>query len=326
MSGKMDQKTRLNLFNTLLRIRLTEQRIAKNYSQQKMRCPVHLSVGQEAVAVGVCSQLLDSDYLISTHRAHAHFLAKGGDLKSLISEICGKSSGCSRGRGGSMHLIDLNKGILGTTPIVGGSMPIAVGAAFKVALKNENRLVVLFFGEGSTEEGVWAECLNFASLKKLPILFICENNFFSVYSPLEVRQSQERDRVKIAEAHGLFSKKENGNDLEKVVELAKAGIDHIKQGLGPVYLEFDTYRHLEHCGPNEDDHLNYRDPEITNFWKNNCPLNIYQKKLLNLNLLNSSLIEEMKDKINKELDEAFDSVDRESMPVFKEAEEEIYAK
>lgn len=322
----MNSNIKLELFRMLLRIRLVEEKIAEKYSEQKMRCPVHLSVGQEAVAVGICSQLNESDYLVSNHRAHAHYLAKGGNLNKMIAEIYGKRSGCCKGHGGSMHLIDLEKGILGTTPIVGGSMPIAVGAAFKIFLKNEDRITVLFFGEGSTEEGVWAECLNFASLKKLPILFVCENNFFSVYSPLNVRQSKDRDRVKIARAHGILSKKGNGNDLEEVYLLAKDTINQIRSGKGPVFLEFDTYRYLEHCGPNEDDNLNYRNAIDIDYWKKNCALKNYQKKISHQALLNNELLRQMKEQISSEISLAFQMAESEEMPLFNEEDEDVYAK
>jgi TPP-dependent pyruvate/acetoin dehydrogenase alpha subunit len=238
----------LSLYQEMLRIRLIEEEIAKRYSEQKMRCPVHLSIGQEAVAVGVSAHLTPEDYVLSTHRAHAHYLAKGGSLKSMLAEIYGKKTGCSLGRGGSMHLVDLSVGFLGSTPIVGGSLPIAVGVAFASKLKKENRLTVVYFGEGSTEEGVFMEALNFAALKELPILFVCENNLYSVYSPLEVRQNEKRDRAGIAEAHGIKTWSGDGMDVEKVYKIAGPAVEAAR--LGPVYLELSNYRYREHCGPN----------------------------------------------------------------------------
>lgn len=254
----------------LLRIRLIEEAIAERYEEQKMRCPVHLSIGQEAIAVGVCSHLRKDDYAVSNHRAHAHYLAKGGDLKRMLAEIYGKKTGCSGGRGGSMHLVDLSVGFLGSTPIVGGSIPVGVGAAFSSKLRKEDRLVTIFHGEGATEEGVFAECLNFAALKKLPILFVCENNFYSVYSPLNVRQPIERNISFIAEAHGIFSLKGDGNNIDEVIALAEKGCTHIRMGHGPCLLEFSTYRFREHCGPHCDP---YQPKDEVAFWKKRDPIN-----------------------------------------------------
>lgn len=283
------------LYFDMLRIRRVEEAIASRYPEQKMRCPVHLSIGQEAVAVGVCKTLLQTDQVISGHRAHAHYLAKGGDLKKMIAEIYGKATGCCKGRGGSMHLVDLEKGMMGSTPIVGGSIPVGVGLAFATALKKENRVTAIFFGEGSTEEGVWAESLNFAALKKLPVLFVCENNFYSVYSPLHVRQPAERNRIAIAAAHGLYTDEGDGNDVEEVYEKTQTAVQRIREGKGPAFVEFTTYRYREHCGPNFDNHIGYRTQEEASFWEERCPLKRYQE-------LHDANIETQ---ISQEIEEAF---------------------
>ncbi|MCH9627860.1 MAG: Acetoin:2,6-dichlorophenolindophenol oxidoreductase subunit alpha [Chlamydiales bacterium] len=254
----------------LMRIRMIEEAIANRYHEQKMRCPVHLSIGQEAIAVGVCSQLTARDYAVSGHRAHAHYLAKGGDLKRMLAEIYGKQTGCCLGRGGSMHLVDLSVGFLGSTPIVGGSIPVGVGAALGAKMKKEERLVVVFLGEGSTEEGVFAESLNFAALKHLPVLFVCENNLYSVYSPLDVRQPPARSITYLAEAHGVFALKGDGNVLDQVITLTEKGVNHIRTGHGPCLLEFSTYRFREHCGPHIDP---YQPEKEVEFWKQLDPLN-----------------------------------------------------
>ena len=157
----------------MLRIRRIEEAIAKRYTEQKMRCPIHLSIGQEGVAVGVSETLNDDDFIMSTHRCHAHYIAKGGNLKKMISELHGKKTGCSLGRGGSVHLVDLSVGMMGSTPIAGGSIPIATGLAFASQLKNDKKITVSYFGDGATEEGAFSESLNFAALKNLPILFYC---------------------------------------------------------------------------------------------------------------------------------------------------------
>ncbi len=265
------------LFHKMLRIRLIEEAIAERYATQQMRCPVHLSIGQEAVAVGVCEALSQEDYVISGHRAHAHYLAKGGSLKRMIAEIHGKEAGCCKGHGGSMHLTDLEAGVIASTPIVGGSIPVGVGIAFASLMRGENKITTVFFGEGATEEGVWAESLNFAVLKKLPVLFLCENNFFSVYSPLHVRQAASRDRGAIAKAHGLYVDCGDGNDVREVYQKTTKAVNHLRNGLGPVFLEFTTYRHREHCGPNFDNHIGYRCPQEAKEWENKCPIMRYKQ-------------------------------------------------
>ena len=167
----------LDMLRAMTRIRMVEEEIAKRYPEQQMRCPVHLSIGQEAAAVGVCSALQSTDWAFSGHRNHAHYLAKGGNLKAMLAEIYGKATGCCGGKGGSMHLTDQNAGFIGATPIVGSTVPIAVGAALTAQREGNGRVVVVFLGDGAMEAGVVHESLNFAALKKLPILFACENNF-----------------------------------------------------------------------------------------------------------------------------------------------------
>lgn len=308
----------VDLYKEMLRIRLIEESIAKRYHEQKMRCPMHLSIGQEAVAVGVCKAVLSTDYLISNHRAHAHYLAKGGSLKAMIAEMYGKVTGCSLGRGGSMHLIDRSVGMYGSTPIVGGSIPIGVGLAFATSLKQEKNITIIFFGEGSTEEGVFLESLNFAALKNLPVLFVCENNFYSVYSPLHVRQPDRRDRAAIARAHGILAKTGYGNDVEEVHSLAEEAVISIREGNGPVFLEFDTYRHREHCGPNFDNDVGYRTQEEFLSWEKKCPIKLQAQRVdtdresISLPILN-------------EIEEAFAFAEQSPFPHFDIEKETPYA-
>ena len=193
----------LELLRSMTRIRMVEEEIAKRYPEQQMRCPVHLSIGQEAAAVGVCAALQPTDWAFSGHRNHAHYLAKGGNLKAMLAEIYGKATGCCGGKGGSMHLTDQASGFIGATPIVGSTVPIAVGAALTAQREGKGRVVVVFLGDGAMEAGVVHESLNFAALKKLPILFACENNLYSVYSPLDVRQPNQRTISDLAAGHGV---------------------------------------------------------------------------------------------------------------------------
>ena len=291
----IDRKKR---FYKMLRIRMVEEALAACYSDQEIRCPMHLSIGQEAVAVGVCSALKREDAMMSAHRAHAHYLAKGGDLKKMIAEMYGKKTGCCGGIGGSMHLVDLSVNMYGCTPIVGGTFPVAAGLAFADWMDQKKRLTAMFCGEGMTEEGVFFETINFASLKELPILFICENNLYSVYSPLSVRQSEKRHLTKIVEAHGITTFKGDGNDLDEVYAISQKAVAYIRAGKGPCFIEFSTYRWREHCGPNYDNHIGYRTEEEFETWKELCPI---RRNLESLDVDEAA----MRSEIQQEIDEAF---------------------
>lgn len=321
----MNIEIRRQLLWGMLRIRMVEESIAERYSEREMRCPVHLSIGQEAVAVGVCAALLPDDYLMSTHRAHAHYLAKGGSLTAMIAEIYGKLGGCSSGKGGSMHLIDLSVNMLGSTPIVGSSMPVAVGTAFGSWMKGETRVTVVFFGEATTEEGVFAECLNFASLKRLPIVFVCENNLYSVYSPMSVRQSPARDRVALAKAHGMFGATADGNDVVAVYDLAQDAVRRTRAGEGPSFIELATYRWREHCGPNYDNEIGYRTPEEFETWRARCPLERYQAALERERAVTPDDIATVTATIRQEIDAAYAAAKASPAPPLEELLTHVYA-
>ena len=238
---------KIQLYKEMLRIRFIEEAIANEYSKQEMRCPVHLSIGQEAIAVGVSALLSKHDLALSAHRSHAHYLAKGGDLKLMLSELYGKETGCAKGKGGSMHLFDLEAGLIAAVPIVGSTLPIGVGVAWQMVRKQIPGIVVIYFGDGATEEGVFSESLDFASLKNLPVLFVCENNLYSVYTPIELRQNPLRKISQISKAHGIASKTGDGNNVEKVCSLTELAIEYIQDKREPYLLELSTYRWLEHC-------------------------------------------------------------------------------
>lgn len=314
-----------NLYKKIYKIRQVEKKISEVYKEQEIRCPVHLSIGQEAVAAGVCESLTKNDEIISTHRSHAHYLAKGGNLNNMMAELYGKKKGCAMGLGGSMHLQDSSAGIVGSVPIVGSTIPIGVGMSFysKYFLKNEN-ITAIFFGEGATEEGVFHECINFASLHNLPILFVCENNFYSVYTQLKKRQSNKRNIKKIVQANGIESYSSYGNDALKVYLLAKKSIEKIKKKKRPIFLEFKTYRWLEHCGPNWDDHLNYRPKGELKKWLAQCPLKKFKKKIVtNFNKL--KMVNNLEKKINAEIIRAFNFAKRDKFPKKSIIEKYIYS-
>ncbi len=291
------------LLYDMLRVRLVEEKIAALYPEQEMRCPVHLCIGQEAVPVGVCSTLTMEDLVLSNHRAHGHYLAKGGNLKAMFAEMYGKATGCCQGRGGSMHLIDLKVNFLGSTPIVGGSIPVATGVALAEKMRNTSRMTVAFFGDAAVEEGVFHESLNFAALKKLAILFVCENNLYSVYTHLKERQPV-REISELAAGHGVKTMKANGNDVFAVKDVACEAVDLLRRGEGPVFLEFPTYRWREHCGPNFDNDLGYRTPEEFEEWKALCPIARLKSFALKEEILDQGQISRMEKEINTEIEAA----------------------
>lgn len=313
-----------DLYLRMLRVRAIEEAIATRYAEQEMRCPVHLSIGQEGPAVGVCAALGAGDYVMSTHRSHAHYLGRGGALKPMLAEFYGRAAGCSVGKGGSMHLIDMKVGFLGATPIVGSTIAIATGAAFGVRLRGEKRMVVAFFGEGSTEEGVFHEAMNFASLKKLPIVFVCENNLYSVYSPLSVRQPV-RPLAALARAHAMKALKGDGNDVVATLRLAEKAIKHARSGAGPVFLELNTYRWREHCGPNYDNDIGYRTEAEFQKWKKRDPLARCEKKLAAAKAFKAGELEAAKARFQAEIDEAFAYAKACPYPDKSELLTEVYA-
>lgn len=316
----------LSLYKQIFRIRKIELKISEEYSNGEMRCPVHLSIGQEAPAVGICSNLKKEDLILSSHRSHAHYLAKGGDLKAMISEIYGKKTGSARGKGGSMHLSDLNSGIIASIPIVGSTLPIATGVAWSNKLRKKNNIVVVFLGDGATEEGVFQESLDFASLHNLKILFVCENNYYSVYSPLKFRQNAKRNLIDFTTSLGLDSFRLNGNDVKNIYKYSNKIIKKIKVKNKPAFILLDTYRWLEHCGPNYDDNLNYRPKNELKLWKKKCPLKKISNFLIKEKLLNKKKIEQIENNIDNEIHEAFIYAKKSDFPKKKELNEHIYAK
>ena len=312
------------LHYSMLRIRRIEEALAQRYLEQEMRCPMHLCIGQEAIAAGVGAALKISDKIFSNHRAHGHYLAKGGNLHSLIAELYGRSSGCCGGRGGSMHMIDLDVGFMGATPIVGGTVPLAVGSAWASKLQRKPDVTVIYFGDGCFEEGVVHESLNFAALHQLPILFVCENNDFSVYTRRNERQP-ERPIHQVASAHGIKTAFGDGNHIELVFDLTTQAIGDLRSGNGPWFLEFSTYRWREHCGPEFDDHLQYRTPEEIEHGKVACPIDRFEKNSLQSGWLTISDIEEMEKNIETEINESFASALADRKPTLDDARAYVYA-
>jgi len=315
----------LRLLESMVRIRMVEEAIAAHYPEQQMRCPVHLSIGQEAASAGVCAALRPDDLAMSGHRSHAHYLGKGGDLPAMIAEIYGKATGCCQGRGGSMHLVDLKAGFVGAVPIVGSTIPIATGLAFADRQLKRDRVTVAFLGEAATEEGVFHESVNFASLHQLPIVFVCENNLYSVYSPMSVRQPAHREVWQLAAGHGVAAHQGDGNDPLAVYALARAAAAHARSGQGPVFLELKTYRWREHCGAGFDNHIGYRTEAEYLAWRERDPIENFERRLKASGEFDVLRHEQFKARVETEIADAFTAAQRAPFPAGASLMSYVYA-
>lgn len=320
----MKAATPLQLLHAMRRIRCVEETIAARYSEGTMRCPVHLSIGQEGPAAAVGAALRPDDYAVSGHRAHAHYLAKGGDLPAMIAEIYGKVTGCARGKGGSMHLVDESAGFMGSTAIVAGTVPVGVGLAYGIKLQGTDRVSCIFLGDAVAETGVFFESLSFAVLKKLPTLFVCENNLYSVYSPLRVRQPANRPIHSLAAAMGANARYCDGNDVRASHAMTVEAVRAIRAGEGPQFLEFSTYRWREHCGPMYDNDIGYRTEAEFLEWKAKDPILRLEGALLDERVLTSGEIDAMQSEIDREVAAAFDFAQNSPFPEPSEAFSDLY--
>ena len=314
----------LRMHRDMLRMRMVDENIEERYAEQEMRCPVHLSIGQEAVAVGACHALRHTDRVFSTHRCHAHYLAMDGDLKAMLAEIYGKAAGCTGGRGGSMHLTDSDKGMIASVPIVASSIPLAVGAALADQIDGKKNVSVAFFGDAAVEEGVFHESANFASLRKLPVLFICENNMYSVYTPLKDRQPP-RQITELAHAHGMSFASADGNDVVAVFKATQEAVERARQGGGPTFLLFDTYRLHEHCCGPGFDRQGYRSEAEYEAWRSRCPIKLSREKLQSQKLLTPADDEAMVAEFKREIDAAFEFAKAAPFPEPSQAAAHVYA-
>lgn len=282
---------------------MVEERIALEYVKQEIRCPTHLYIGQEAVGVGVIAHLRKKDPIFSYHRSHGHYLSKGGSLKAMISELYGKVTGCSKGMGGSQHLIDLSVNFCGAIPIVSETIPLAVGCALAEKMQRKKTITTVFFGDAATEEGIFAESVNFAVLKNIPVLFVCENNLYSISTHIRDRQPNVSIATR-AKGMGIQTFTGNGNDVLNVYDLSQRAISYIKNKKKPAFIEFETYRSLEHCGPSLDP-PGYRPLKEITAWKKKDPLALYTRYILSNNVLSLTTLDTMKREIQKEIDSAF---------------------
>ena len=271
----------LPMYKTMLRIRLFEECVADLVTSGEVKTPCHLYIGQEAIATGVCAALEKTDYVWGGHRSHGHYLAKGGDLAAMMAEIFGKKAGCSRGRGGSMHLFAAEVGILGTVPLVAATIPLAVGAGLASKLRGRREVSVSFFGDGALEEGHAHESLNLAALYHLPVIFVCENNFYASHMHLLARRAAD-NISKTGEAHGVQTASLDGNDVLAVYQATIEAVDRARSGYGPTLLECRTYRWRGHVGPSWDMDVGVKRRDELKDWLSKDPVANARSRLMQM--------------------------------------------
>ncbi len=298
------------------RIRRAEEEIARLYPTDKIRSPVHLSIGQEGVAVAICAHLRPDDVVFSSYRSHAAYLAKGGDLRAMMAELFGKGTGCAKGKAGSMHLVDSAANVLGTSAVVGTGIGNATGYAYAHQYRQLPGIVVCFFGDGASEEGIFYESMNFAALKQLPILFVCENNFYAIHTHQSKRQAR-CDIAGRAAAIGVPSEMV-GNNVMTLHEVAGATIERIRAGDGPRLLECQCYRYKEHVGPGEDFHLGYRTEDDAEIWRKDDPV----RQLATL--VDTDLRQRLEAVVEEELAAAIDFAESSPWPPADELLRDVY--
>ncbi|HEX2985197.1 MAG TPA: thiamine pyrophosphate-dependent dehydrogenase E1 component subunit alpha [Caproiciproducens sp.] len=320
----MEKQSLLELYKTMLKIRMVERRIEAEYQYDEMKTPIHLSIGQEAVAAGVCSNLRRDDYLFATHRSHAQYLAKGGSLNKMIAELYLRKTGCSSGRGGSMHLIDTDVGVMGSTAIVGGDIPLGTGAALASMLQGNDRVTAVFFGDGAVDEGTFHESLNFASLKKLPVIYVCENNHYAISSHESQRHSGD-GIYRWAQGYGMPSFQIDGNDVLKVSEYAKKAVARCRNGEGPTFLECLTYRWKGHIGTVDDVGNGYRPQEEHDYWVSKCPIRWFEQYLRSTGVLNDETDKAIREEIALQIEEAFKFAKNSPKPAPEDLMDFVYA-
>jgi TPP-dependent pyruvate/acetoin dehydrogenase alpha subunit len=318
MLDKKDKSLNERLYYSLYRIRRVEEEIADIYPTDKIKSPVHLSIGQEAVSVAVCDALNRDDIVFGSYRGHALYLAKGGDLKGMIAELYGKIDGCAKGKGGSMHLVDIDNGIMGTSAIVATTIPDAVGYAYALKYQRKDSIVVSFFGDGAVEEGVFYESINFAALKHLPIIFICENNSYAIHTHQLKRQSVANICERVV-SFGIKAERINDNDVLSLRERISSNIESLRNGeTGPLFFECMTYRWREHVGPNEDFSLGYRTREEAESWIQNDQVESIGK------MLKTEQQTKIEKEVEEEIQEAFAFAEKSPFPEASELYTDVF--
>ena len=312
------------LLRQMLRIRCIEETLADLYAEQEMRTPTHFSIGQEAVAVGVCAALQREDVIYSGHRCHAHYLAKGGSLIGMVGELYGKEIGAAKGRGGSVHLTQPDVGVVAASAILGQTIAVAVGSAFAFQMDGAPRVAVSFFGDGAVEEGIFHESLNFASVRKTPVVFVCENNLYSTHTPLSVRHPAGLPIYERVRAYGIPAAHVDGNDVLAVYQEAQRAVNHCRSGAGPSFLECATYRWREHVGPLWDFDRGYRSKAEVDAWIARCPIKRLSEACLEQSICTEDELESWRREYQEEVTDAVAVAKRSPFPSVERLRDRTY--
>lgn len=315
----------LKEYSLMYEIRRAEEVIADNIINGKIKCPCHLAIGQEAIPVGISRHLRTTDRSFGTHRSHGHYLATGGTVYKLFAEILGRSTGCSGGFGGSMHLFGQEHGFVGSVPIVGATIPMAVGAGLAARLdkKSDMDIGICYFGDGAAEEGCLHESLNFAAVFKVPVLFVCENNLFS--SHLHINLRQPTDKVaRYAQAHMVATEVVDGNDVEAVSKAAQRLIERSRNGEGPGFLEVITYRWRGHVGPSEDNDVGLKRGEELKVWKKRDPLGRLAQAMIEKNMATEEVFKTIRQRVDDQVASAWTKAEKDPFPEHKELLSAVY--
>lgn len=315
----------LDLYERMVRIRGFEQTARDTYKDGFVSGSVHLYTGEEAVAAGVCAALESKDFITSTHRGHGHLVAKGGDLKKMMAELFGKVTGYCKGKGGSMHICDMDLGILGSNGIVGAGLPIVVGSGFASKQLKTGAVSVCFFGDGASNRGTFHESLNLASAWKLPVIYALENNYYGISGSQRELTNVEDISVR-AQAYGVAGKTVDGNDVLAVYEAAVEAVERARKGEGPTLLEFKTWRHWGHWEGDPDElGFIYRQKEEHEQWLSRDPIKLYRERLLAEKLADESELNEIDDRTRKALEEAVEFAMESPLPTVDSLYDDVFA-
>ena len=320
---KLDLTNRdlLEMYRTMIKIRLFEEMADKLYALGKVHGTMHLSAGQEGVAVGTGTVMRVDDYLLNHHRGHGHFIASGADIDKMMAEFLGKETGYCKGRGGSMHIADVDANNLGANGIVGGGIHLAAGVGLAIKMKHEDNVVLVIFGDGAANQGVLSESFNMAAIWDLPVVYLCENNQYGMSASV-TRVSSKLPFKGRAEAHGIPGYFIDGNDVLAVHEIMEIAFDHARSGKGPVFVEAETYRYFGHS---KSDRNLYRTKEEIQAWREKDPIGRFEKLLLDADIIQDEDIERIYQEINQEINAAVDYAEKSPNPDVSEVAEWVYA-
>jgi TPP-dependent pyruvate/acetoin dehydrogenase alpha subunit len=323
MKCSVDKILCIKMYEQMLTIRSFEEKAIELFEHNLIRGNIHPCIGQEGVSVGICSYLRRDDFMVNTHRGHGNCIAKGADLKLMMAELLGKSTGYCKGKGGSMHIANFEGGNLGANGIVGGGLPIAVGAGISIQNRGTDQVVACFFGDGASNQGTFHESLNLSALWKLPVIFICENNLYALSTPVREAISVPHisDR---AMAYGIPGINIDGNDVIEVYTKMKEAVERARAGEGPTLLDCVTYRFFGHFTGDPGRGINYRTKEEMDQWLNRCPIKKFRERLIREKMMTEEMEKEIEANVKTSIEEAIRFAKESLLPSSEEAIQDLF--